>query len=162
MKIQLLTCTDCGHEQHSAGDECENGVQHGTSHWHRCLCLNQPGARQSCPPQMTCQGGQLGYGDIWNLRQGGSLQGADGKTITPDVLTADLQEPRASHSRWRVEVYDPVAEQWAPGSSLPSLEAARQRLAQAERVAPKWRDDETPVQRRIVRETTTYAVEADR
>jgi hypothetical protein len=73
---------------------------------------------------------------------------------------AEPEAPHPSQSRWRVEMYDPVAGQWAPGSSLPSLEAARQRLAQAEHVAPKWRDDKTPVQRRIVRETTTYAIEA--
>jgi hypothetical protein len=71
------------------------------------------------------------------------------------------QPPHASHSRWRVEILDPIANEWAPGSSLPSLEAARQRLAQAQRIAPKWRDDKTPVTRRIVRETTTYSLEAE-
>lgn len=72
------------------------------------------------------------------------------------------EEPRASYSRWRVETLDPIANEWVAGSALPTLEDARKRLAQAERIAPKWRDDETPVQRRIVRETTTYAVEAER
>jgi hypothetical protein len=74
---------------------------------------------------------------------------------------SEPEVPRASLSRWRVETLDPIACEWTAGSALPSLEAARQRLEQAQRVAPKWRDDETPVQRRIVRETTTYAVEAE-
>ncbi|MET9467407.1 hypothetical protein ABZY44_21890 [Streptomyces sp. NPDC006544] len=71
------------------------------------------------------------------------------------------QPPQASHSKWRVETLDPIANEWAPSSALPSLEAARQRLAQAQQIAPKWRDDKTPVARRIVRETVTYAVEAE-
>lgn len=71
------------------------------------------------------------------------------------------QPPHASHSKWRVETLDPGSGDWAPGSALPTLEAARQRRDQAQRIAPRWRDDSTPVRRRIVRETTTYAVEAD-
>ncbi|MFD5678535.1 hypothetical protein [Streptomyces sp. NPDC127040] len=69
------------------------------------------------------------------------------------------QPPRPSRSTWRVETFDPVAKEWAPGSALLSLEGARLRLEQAARVAPLWRDDSTPVVRRIVRETVTYAVE---
>jgi hypothetical protein len=45
-----------------------------------------PGASMACPPQMTCQGGTLGYADVCHLRQGRSLRGADGETITPDAL----------------------------------------------------------------------------
>lgn len=163
MTEQPATCPDCQHEPHSAGNgECEERIQHGPSRMHLCLCLARPGANRVCPPLMDCQGGPYGYTDIWYLQQGGNLRGADGRIITPDVLIDDPKgAPRASYSRWRVETLDPIADEWAPGSALPSLEAARQRLAQAQQIAPKWRDDKTPVQRRIVRETVTYAVEAD-
>lgn len=60
---------------------------------------------------------------------------------------------------WRVQMYDPTAKEWTPGSRQPSLEAARARLMHAEQLAPRWRDDGSPVERRIVRETTTYSIE---
>ncbi len=34
---------------------------------------------------MTCQGGKLGYADIWYLQRGHTLQSTDGP-VTPDVL----------------------------------------------------------------------------
>jgi hypothetical protein len=73
---------------------------------------------------------------------------------------AQQVEARASQNAWRVELYDPAAEEWVPGSSLADLAAARARLAHARSRSPKWKDDDTHVQRRIVRETTTYTVEA--
>ncbi|MFJ8153933.1 hypothetical protein [Streptomyces sp. NPDC094468] len=79
-------CANCGHAQHPAGTECEAGVDHGRKRWHRCLCLAMAGAAVACPPQMNCQGGTLGYADIVHLREGGSLRGADGVTITPAAL----------------------------------------------------------------------------
>lgn len=79
-------CPSCGHAPHAPGTECWFGVDHGTTRWHHCLCLAAPGASKACPPQMDCQGGTLGYADIVHLRAGGSLRGADGVTITPDVL----------------------------------------------------------------------------
>jgi hypothetical protein len=79
-------CSGCGHGQHAPGTECEAGVDHGPKRWHRCLCLATPGASRACPPLMDCQGGTYGYADIVHLREGGSLRGKDGVTITPDVL----------------------------------------------------------------------------
>lgn len=79
-------CPGCGHDQHAPGTECEAGVDHGPNRWHRCLCLATPGASRACPAQMDCQGGPLGYADIAHLRAGRSLRGANGETITPDVL----------------------------------------------------------------------------
>jgi hypothetical protein len=35
---------------------------------------------------MTCQGGPLGYADLWYLQQGYSVNGPGGEKITPDVL----------------------------------------------------------------------------
>ncbi|MDX3034954.1 hypothetical protein [Streptomyces scabiei] len=78
-------CPNCQHPHHLPGTECSTPVHHGPSHWHRCLCLARPGAALSCPPQMTCQGGTLGYADIWYLQHGHVLVGEDG-TIAPGVF----------------------------------------------------------------------------
>jgi hypothetical protein len=79
------TCSNCNHPAHQPGAECEAGVEHGPSCWHRCLCLNRVNADRACPPQMDCQGGPLGYTDIWYLQRGHTLSGAGGP-IAPDVL----------------------------------------------------------------------------
>ncbi|QBJ94463.1 hypothetical protein D0Z67_29275 (plasmid) [Streptomyces seoulensis] len=67
-------------------------------------------------------------------------------------------EARPRQASWRVETYDPDAGEWAPGSHFLCREAAVERRDTATERAPRWADD-TPVQRRIVRETTTYSVE---
>ncbi|MFJ9114461.1 hypothetical protein ACIRJO_02815 [Streptomyces sp. NPDC102394] len=82
----LPKCAGCGHAQHAPGSECEAGVNHGPKRWHRCLCLAAPGASTACPPQMDCQGGTLSFSDVWHLRQGRSVLGPDGESITPDAL----------------------------------------------------------------------------
>jgi hypothetical protein len=38
---------------------------------------------------MTCQGGPLGYADVFYLRQGRTVQGEGGKIYTPSLLTGD-------------------------------------------------------------------------
>ncbi|WP_198533186.1 hypothetical protein [Streptomyces sp. AcH 505] len=78
-------CAGCGHKQHRPGTECETRVDHGPAHFHSCLCLNLVDADRACPAQMTCQGGTLGYADIWYLQRGHSLSSAEG-VITPNVL----------------------------------------------------------------------------
>ncbi|MEW2267874.1 hypothetical protein, partial [Streptomyces sp. NPDC047868] len=78
-------CPNCQHPQHLPGTECDARIDHGPSRFHACLCLARPGAANACPPQMTCQGGTLGYADIWYLQQGHSLSSADG-VISPEVL----------------------------------------------------------------------------
>lgn len=78
-------CPNCQHPQHLPGTECQTPVNHGPNRFHLCLCLARPGAALPCPPQMTCQGGTLGYADIWYLQQGHSLSSADG-VISPEVL----------------------------------------------------------------------------
>lgn len=79
-------CPNCTHPHHLPGTECEARIDHGPSRFHACLCLARPGAANACPPLMTCQGGTLGYSDIWYLQQGHSLSSADG-VISPEVLT---------------------------------------------------------------------------
>ena len=78
-------CPNCQHPHHIPGAECATPVHHGPNRWHLCLCLARPGAALSCPPQMTCQGGTLGYADIWYLQHGHVLVGEDG-TIAPGAV----------------------------------------------------------------------------
>lgn len=58
---------------------------------------------------------------------------------------------------WRVEVLD--GDEWMPASGLHAdRDKAQQLLDNGTRRKPLWADG-TPVQRRLVRETTTYTVE---
>ncbi|MCT9092904.1 ParB N-terminal domain-containing protein [Streptomyces sp. ASQP_92] len=84
--------------------------------------------------------------------------------ITPSRMADEAQQPEEawpSESQWRVELYDPVAEQWVPFGTLTTKPEAERRLALAVERAPRWRDDGADVRRRIVRTTTTYTVEAE-
>ncbi|MFJ1964869.1 hypothetical protein [Streptomyces massasporeus] len=87
----------------------------------------------------------------------------------PRALAADLRrmadeaQPTEAYPpmhRWRVELFDYLAEEWVPGGTRwPYREQAAERYELMKAKAPAWKDG-TPVQRRIVRETTTYTVEA--
>ncbi|MEU5596628.1 hypothetical protein [Streptomyces sp. NPDC020298] len=103
-------CPTCQHAAHRPGVECDGVVDHGPKRWHRCLCINLVDADRACPPQLDCQGGTLGYSDVWFLQRGQSLQGADGRVITPHVLkaaSAAVSPPT-----------DPTAAVWADGDPL--------------------------------------------
>lgn len=63
----------------------------------------------------------------------------------------------AAHT-WAVELYDPLADQWAPGTRYTARESAVNHLHHANTIGPTWKDG-TPVQRRLVRSTTTHTVE---
>jgi hypothetical protein len=67
-------------------------------------------------------------------------------------------EARPPRHTWRVETRDPLANEWAPGSHFLNRQHAVERYETANSRAPLW-EDGTPVERRIVRETTTYTVE---
>jgi hypothetical protein len=56
------------------------------------------------------------------------------------------------------ELYDPVADEWVPGTRYLDRDRAVKHLDHANAIGPRWKDG-TPVERRIVRETTTYTVE---
>ncbi|MFD4912811.1 hypothetical protein ACFWNR_06265 [Streptomyces virginiae] len=86
MTDQPATCPDCGHTHHGSGLECDHAITHGPTRFHRCLCLAWPTANRSCPPLMSCQGGPLGYADVWYLQRGHSVRGPADALITPDVL----------------------------------------------------------------------------
>ena len=171
---QADECPNCRHARHLPGTECEAGVEHGPKRWHRCLCLARPGAALACPPQMTCQGGTLGYSDIWYLQHGHRLIDEDG-AISSEALRVEERGPAVGQQptqqpateacsprvQWRVSLYDPVAEEWAPGHAFSDRERALERLHAAHIHSPRWADDNTPVKRRLVRETTTWTVEED-
>ncbi len=107
-------CPNCSHPQHAPGTECEGGVDHGRNHWHQCLCLNQPNASRPCPPQMNCQGGPLGYSDIWHLQQGHSLSSTNG-VITPEVLhETPVVSPSVVVSADRAALRDRIADTVMP------------------------------------------------
>jgi len=95
MTDHTTDCPNCAHPHHLPGTECQTPVNHGPSSWHICLCLARPGAALSCPPQMTCQGGTLGYSDIWYLQHGHTLVGDDGE-ISAEVLRVEPRGPRVS------------------------------------------------------------------
>lgn len=89
------TCPNCKHDVHLPGTECGTPIHHGPHRMHLCLCLARPGAALSCPPQMTCQGGTLGYSDIWYLQHGHSLASPDG-VISPEVLLVEPRGPQVA------------------------------------------------------------------
>jgi hypothetical protein len=88
------------------------------------------------------------------------------KTVGADI--AELRrmadetatEHRPAVSRWRVETLDNLANEWAPGTGWPVRALAVERFDAMNAKAPRWKDG-TPVTRRLVRETTTYTVEAE-
>lgn len=65
------------------------------------------------------------------------------------------QEARPPEHAWRVETRDG---EWVRGSHFLNRQAAVERYETANNTAPLWQDG-TPIERRIVRETTTYTVE---
>ncbi|MGW1930442.1 hypothetical protein [Streptomyces sp. NPDC001919] len=67
-------------------------------------------------------------------------------------------EARPPREQWRVEIYDPVAEEWAPGVAFSERDRAAERLDTVPTYSPRWGTD-TPPRRRLVRETTTWTVE---
>ncbi|MET8585782.1 hypothetical protein ABZX39_33665 [Streptomyces collinus] len=82
----------------------------------------------------------------------------DGKVVDAGAQQQDKAEAHPPLHAWRVETRDPLANEWAPGSHFASRPHAVERYETANSTAPLWRDG-TPVERRIVRETTTYTVE---
>ena len=67
-------------------------------------------------------------------------------------------EAHPAEHKWAAELYDPLAEQWVPGTRYAERDSAVNALAHAKRIGPAWKDG-TPTERRLVRTTTTYTVE---
>jgi hypothetical protein len=115
------------------------------------LAAGLPLIKGNCP---ACRRASLFLGT------GGYPTCANADCTEPDAATTVLEqyanEAHPPQHAWRVETRD--ADEWAPGSHFAHRPAAVERYETANRVAPLWRDG-TPVERRIVRETTTYTVE---
>jgi hypothetical protein len=86
------------------------------------------------------------------------VRGLAGEAQQAPAPASEPTEARPPQHTWRVETLDPLANEWMPGSHFLSKPAAVDRYDTANSTAPLWQDG-TPVQRRIVRETTTYTVE---
>ncbi|CAM5249879.1 hypothetical protein SGLAM104S_01600 [Streptomyces glaucescens] len=69
----------------------------------------------------------------------------------------EIEAHPAEHS-WAAELYDPLADEWVPGTRYAVRDRAVNHLTHARSIGPAWKDG-TPVQRRLVRATTTYTVE---
>ncbi|MFF8590011.1 hypothetical protein ACF061_00985 [Streptomyces sp. NPDC015220] len=82
---------------------------------------------------------------------------AELRRMADEARPVEHQPP--SH-RWAAEFRDPVADEWIPGTRFLNRHHAVQRYEAAIQHAPAWKDG-TPVERRLVRETTTYTVEAE-
>ncbi|MFJ3037750.1 hypothetical protein [Streptomyces tendae] len=75
--------------------------------------------------------------------------------------TAATETPWPTQQRWRIELFDYLAEEWSPGGTRwPTREQVMERIQLMREKAPVWKDG-PPVERRVVRETTTYTVEPE-
>ncbi|MFD0035562.1 hypothetical protein ACFVJK_46815 [Streptomyces sp. NPDC127172] len=83
-------------------------------------------------------------------------------TLEPDSAPAGPAETEArpAEHTWAVELHDPLADEWVPGTRYPVRERAVNHLHHANAIGPAWKDG-PPVERRLVRSTTTHTVEPD-
>jgi hypothetical protein len=124
-------------------------------------------ARRSTAP--LAAGLPLVQGNCPACKRAGLFLGSGGYTTCsnpdcpePDAATTVLEqygaEAQPPHHRWYVETRDGVADQWAPGMRFTKRADAVERYEVLTEHHPTWKDG-TPVERRLVRETTTYTVE---
>lgn len=167
--------------------ECASGLEHNThcptpeTHNWGCGCPTDPVPADG-PSRLAAEAQQpdsekaadtqtwpLIKGNCPACRQASLFLGTGGyptcsnsECPEPDAATTVLEqyahEAHPPNHAWRVETRDPIADQWAPGSHFAHRPNAVQRRDTANRTAPLW-EDGTPVERRIVRETTTYTVD---
>ncbi|MFD5709518.1 hypothetical protein ACFWHW_03835 [Streptomyces pharetrae] len=130
--------------------ECHGeGVDTGTS-----IVVRRRMADEAQPPSPRCTCGETACeSDL-----------CDCDSASCPVDHADEAQPAteaeahpAEHS-WAAELYDPLADEWVPGTRYAVRDRAVNHLAHARSIGPAWKDG-TPVQRRLVRATTTYTVE---
>ncbi|MET8826051.1 hypothetical protein ABZX40_13345 [Streptomyces sp. NPDC004610] len=72
----------------------------------------------------------------------------------------DTEPHHATTHQWQIETHDPSTDEWRVGG-WSDLDAATAAMQAAAEQTPVWPDG-TPVRRRLVRETTTYTIEAER
>ena len=81
------------------------------------------------------------------------------RRLAAETQPAEVEAHPAEHT-WAAELYDPLSDEWVPGTRFLVRERAVNALEHGRRTGPAWRDG-TPTRRRLVRATTTYTVEPD-
>jgi hypothetical protein len=76
----------------------------------------------------------------------------------PAADEAQQPEARPARHQWSVDMYDPGAETWLSGTPRCDRDEAAQHLERLKTTRSTWADGQ-PVRRRLVRSTTSYAVE---
>jgi hypothetical protein len=94
------------------------------------------------------------------LRDQAAVWSEAAETLRRMAGEAQPSEAHPAERKWAAELYDPLAEQWVPGTRYADRDRAVNALAHGKRVGPAWKDG-TPTERRLVRATTTYTVEAE-
>ncbi|MFE2563103.1 hypothetical protein [Streptomyces mirabilis] len=119
------------------------------------LAAGLPLVKGNCP---ACQRSELFLGS------GGYVTCSNADCPEPDAATTVLEQYAAEahepEHTWAAELHDPLADEWVPGTRYIDRDRAVNALAHAKQIGPTWRDG-TPTERRLVRATTTYTVEAD-
>lgn len=171
-------CSTCGHPiEPFYGTDWIHTAGSATG----CLRATAPTTGQAGTETMPCICGHQEQRHVEDVCQdcgcGDYLEPADARDVIKRWRTAALEaraqlaaasavgqpaeahdtEARPPREQWRVEIFDPLAEEWAPGMSFPDRERAAQRLDE-QAYSPRWGTD-TPPRRRLVRETTTWTVE---
>lgn len=82
----------------------------------------------------------------------------DERDFDTEPTAAEPAEAHPAEHSWAAELYDPLADEWVPGTRYNDRDRAVRHLNHARSIGPVWNDG-TPVQRRLVRSTTTYTVE---
>jgi len=83
--------------------------------------------------------------------------GAELRRMADETQPAEA-EAHPPYHRWYVETLDGLAGEWAPGMRFTDRDEAAERYRGVSEGYPTWKDG-APVQRRFVRETTSYTVE---
>lgn len=100
----------------------------------------------------------------WFERDGRSVTRMFGHQVATELrrLAGEAQQDETQahppYHVWYVETRDGLADQWAPGMRFPERADAAERYQNLSEHHPLWKDG-TPVERRLVRETTSYTVE---
>jgi hypothetical protein len=81
------------------------------------------------------------------------------ETLRQLAAGQSAEQAQPPRHRWRVESLDNLADEWAPGTPFLNRHHAVERYDAVNDSHSTWKDG-TPVKRRIVRETTTYTIEA--
>jgi hypothetical protein len=84
-------------------------------------------------------------------------EAAELRRMADETQPAETEAHPAEH-RWAAELYDPLADEWVPGTRYLVRDDAVNHLNHASKIGPLWKDG-TPTQRRLVHVTTAYTVE---